>query len=139
RRPEQVKIRQIVTADEATAKRVSYTTTVNNFSDMAKAHSIAPEGASGGHLGPFSKQTMPAFFEAAFAMKRGQISTVLKSNYGYHIMILDEKIPEHNLSLDEARPLVTEKLMKGRREAAYQAWVEKALVAISIKAPSALW
>lgn len=139
KRPEQVKIRQIVTADEATAKRVSYITNANNFSEMAKAHSIAPEGAAGGYLGPFSKQNMPAFFEAAFSMKRGQVSTVLKSNYGYHIMILDEKLPEHNMSLDEAKPLVKEKLLHARREAAYQAWVEKALVAISVKAPSALW
>lgn len=139
RRPEQVKIRQIVVADENTAKRVRNTTTTANFSEMARIHSIAPEGKSGGHLGPFSKHGMPVFFEAAFTMKKNQISTVLKSNYGYHIMILDERIPEHGMSFDEARPVIHEKLLTAKREVAYQEWVEKALIAISVKAPSALW
>jgi peptidyl-prolyl cis-trans isomerase C len=139
RRPEQVRIRQIVVADENTAKRVSNTTTAANFTEMARTYSISPEGKNGGHLGPFAKHGMPAFFEAAFTMKKNQISTVLKSNYGYHIMILDEKIPEHGMSFDEARPVIHEKLLATKREAAYQEWVERALIAISVKAPSALW
>jgi hypothetical protein len=137
--PEQIVIRQIVVADEATAKKVSNQTTANNFSDMARQYSITPEGQSGGRLGPFGKHKMPTFFEAAFAMKKGQISTVLKSNYGYHIMIVDERIPEHNQSFDEVRPLILKKLLTVKKEAAYRDWVELALVAISVKAPSSLW
>ncbi len=136
---EQIVIRQIVVADETTAKKVSNQTTSSNFSDMARQYSITPEGKSGGRLGPFGKHKMPTFFEAAFAMKKGQISTVLKSNYGYHIMIVDERIAEHNQSFDEARPAIHKKLLTEKKEAAYRDWVELALVAISVKAPSALW
>jgi hypothetical protein len=137
--PEQIVIRQIVVADESTAKKVSNQTTASNFSDMARQHSITPEGQLGGRLGPFGKHKMPTFFEAAFAMRKGQISTVLKSNYGYHIMIVDERIPHHSQSFDEARPKILKKILNEKKEAAYRDWVELALVAISIKAPSALW
>lgn len=137
--PEKVRIRQTVVADESTAKRVLNQTTVQNFSDMARQYSITPEGRHGGKLGPFGKQGMPSFFEVAFEMRKGQLSPVLKSNYGYHIMIVDEKIPEHGMSFDEAAKVIEEKLLVGKKEVAYRAWVDRALVAVSIKAPSALW
>lgn len=136
---EKVSIRQTVLADESTAKKVRNLTTVHNFSELARQYSITPEGLSGGKLGPFSKHNMPSFFEAAFEMRKGQISSVLKSNYGYHIMIVDEKTPEHSMSFDEAQVVIRGKLLTLKRDAAYKAWVERALVAISIKAPSALW
>ena len=70
------------------------------LAEMAKEHSLSPEAERGGHLGPFPKGGMPAVFEYAFHMKKGDVSEVLKSNYGYHIIMLtDIKAPRQPRAL----------------------------------------
>lgn len=136
---ERVEIRQILLGDEDEAKKVRSHTNANNFAQMAKEHSLSPEAERGGHLGPFPKGGMPAVFEYAFHMKKGEVSQVLKSNYGYHIIMLLEKYPKKELSLDEARPRIMAILKKKHEEEAYRKWVDQALAAISVTSPKPVW
>jgi len=63
----------------------------SSFEDMAKAKSICPSRKKGGSLGWFGRNQMVKEFEtAAFAMKKGQISSPVKSQFGYHIIRVDD-------------------------------------------------
>lgn len=136
---ERVRIRQILLGDEDEAKRVRARTTAHNFEEMAKENSLSPEAERGGLLGPFAKGAMPAVFEFAFHMREGEVSEVLKSNYGFHIIMLLDKYPKKDLSLDEARPRISQILKKKREEEEYRKWVEQALAAISVTSPKPVW
>jgi len=137
--PQKVVIRQVVLATEEDAKKVRHKINVNNFSSLAKQYSIAPEAEDGGILGPFFQLEMPRVFDIAFSMRRGDISDVLKSNYGFHIIMLEKKIPTEKLSLVEARPQIEKKIIKQKREEEYQKWVELALNTVPVKAPKPVW
>lgn len=64
-----------------------------NFSMFAVLYSECPSAKVGGDLGYFGKAAMdPAFSAAAFALKPGQISNVVKSEAGYHIIQLNDRM-----------------------------------------------
>ena len=57
------------------------------FSKIAKEVSLCPSKKRGGDLGQFSRGKMVREFEkAAFALKKGEISPVTKTKFGYHII-----------------------------------------------------
>lgn len=64
-----------------------------DFETMAREYSIGPSGPRGGDLGFFNKKQMvPEFDAAAFALKKpGDISDIVKTRYGYHIIQLVDK------------------------------------------------
>ncbi len=66
-----------------------------NFSMFAVLYSECPSAKNGGDLGYFGKATMdPAFSAAAFALRPGQISNVVKSEAGYHIIKMEDRLGE---------------------------------------------
>ena len=63
-----------------------------SFTELAKTYSEGPSGASGGDLGFFGPGTMvPDFEKAAFALEVGEISDIVETQFGYHIIKLEEK------------------------------------------------
>jgi len=57
------------------------------FANIAKEASLCPSGKRGGDLGTFGRGMMVKEFEnAAFALQKGQISPIVKTKYGYHII-----------------------------------------------------
>jgi parvulin-like peptidyl-prolyl isomerase len=57
------------------------------FADLAKEHSDCPSGRSGGDLGQFGRgQMVPAFEQSAFGMEIGQVSDVVETDFGYHLI-----------------------------------------------------
>jgi hypothetical protein len=139
KRNERVQIRQVVTASESKAKQVRARARKNNFDQIARELSIAPEAEQGGLLKPFSKGEMPAVFDPAFTMRKGQISGILKSEYGYHVIMVVEKFPKKDLSLKDAEPHIRTILIRRWQDEVYQKWVESALAATDIKTPSPIW
>jgi len=74
------------------------------FEDAATKESACPSGKKGGSLGAFSKNDMvPAFSQAAFALNKGELSGVVETPYGFHIIRCDDKIPEQQLTLADAK------------------------------------
>jgi peptidyl-prolyl cis-trans isomerase D len=73
--------------------------------DLAKKYSEDPGSAKqSGSLGWIGKgQTVPEFEKTAFSLPKGQISDLVKSSYGFHIIRVDDKQDAHLKSLDEVK------------------------------------
>jgi len=57
------------------------------FANIAREVSICPSGKRGGDLGTFGRGKMAKEFEqAAFALQKGQISPIVKTKFGFHII-----------------------------------------------------
>ena len=57
------------------------------FANIAKEVSLCPSGKHGGDLGSFGRGKMVKEFEnAAFVLQKGQISPIIKTKYGYHLI-----------------------------------------------------
>jgi peptidyl-prolyl cis-trans isomerase D len=79
-----------------------------NFEDLAKKYSEDPGSAKqGGSLGWIGKgQTVPEFEKTAFSLPKGQISDLVKSSYGFHIIRIDDKQEAHMKTLDEVKDTI---------------------------------
>ncbi|MDR0880517.1 MAG: peptidylprolyl isomerase [Clostridioides sp.] len=83
-----------------------------DFAKVAKEYSQDSSAQSGGDLGTFGRGQMVAEFEkAAFSMKVGDISDLVKTQYGYHIIKLTDKDNEQT-SLEDAKETIKANLMK---------------------------
>lgn len=86
-----------------------------DFAKLAKDNSTCPSSQQGGDLGSFGKgQMVPPFEQAAFAMKPGEISDVVETQFGYHIIKLTEKKPAESVSFKEAQARI-EEYLKGQK------------------------
>src|SRR5450631_870295 len=82
-----------------------------DFAALAKANSTCPSSQQGGDLGYFGKgQMVPAFEKAAFVLKPGEISDVVETQFGYHIIKLTEKKAAEKVEFKEARPRIEDYL-----------------------------
>lgn len=105
KRPEEIHVRHILVkvddkGDEkaeqaAMAKIESVLAEVKadtDFAELARKHSEGPSAPKGGDLGFISKgQTAPSFELAAFSLKAGEISGVVQTSYGLHIIKVEER------------------------------------------------
>lgn len=63
-----------------------------DFAQLAKEKSKGPTGSTGGDLGYFSPEAMvPEFSDAAFKLKKGGISGPVKTQFGWHVIKLEDK------------------------------------------------
>jgi peptidyl-prolyl cis-trans isomerase SurA len=63
-----------------------------SFASLARSYSQCPSAESGGDLGYFSSGDMvPEFEQAAFTLSPGEISDVVETNYGYHIIKCEDR------------------------------------------------
>jgi parvulin-like peptidyl-prolyl isomerase len=90
---DEVTASHILVKEEATAKEVQAKLQAGEkFEDLAKQYSIDGSAASGGSLGTFGRGAMVKEFEdAAFALKPGEISDIVKTKFGYHIIKVTDK------------------------------------------------
>jgi peptidyl-prolyl cis-trans isomerase C len=82
-----------------------------DFAALAKENSDCPSKERGGDLGLFGRgQMTPPFETAAFAMKVGDISDVVETQFGYHIIKLTDKKDASTISFAEAKSKITNHL-----------------------------
>ena len=92
-----------------------------DFAELAKTYSEGPSKSNGGYLGSFRKEQMVApFSDTAFAMKAGDISEPVQTQFGWHIIKVEKVNEEKQKSLAEATPDIEKKLAE--KEAEYMAY-----------------
>ncbi len=112
---QQVKARHILVEDEAAAKEIIEELDGGaDFAELAGERSIGPSGPRGGDLGYFTTGTMvPAFSEAAFALEPGSYTAEpVQTQFGWHVILVEDKRDSPVPSLDEMREQLTEELTR---------------------------
>ncbi|WP_170376441.1 peptidylprolyl isomerase [Ruegeria atlantica] len=85
-----------------------------DFAEMAKEHSTGPSGPNGGELGWFGPgQMVPEFEAAVIAMDKGQISEPVKTQFGWHLVTLNDKRKTEAPELEQVRAELTQTLQQG--------------------------
>jgi peptidyl-prolyl cis-trans isomerase C len=102
---EQIRASHILVKTEAEAKDIEKQLKGGaNFEELAKKSSIDGAASKGGDLGWFGKGSMlPDFEQAAFSLKEGQTSGIVKTKFGYHIIKLTGKRPAGTRSFEEVK------------------------------------
>jgi len=92
-----------------------------SFDELAKSQSQDLGSAQqGGDLGFFGKGIMDkAFEEAAFTLEIGEMSEPIRSQFGYHLIKLEEKKPGGEKSLDDVKDEITQELKKQKAQRLY--------------------
>ncbi len=84
---------------------------LNKFISIAKEKSVGPSGPNGGDLGIFPKGKMvPEFDKEVFAMKVGTVSAPVKTQFGFHLIYLEEKNEAKNLGFNEVKEFIDQRL-----------------------------
>jgi peptidyl-prolyl cis-trans isomerase C len=102
---EEVHARHILVATEGEAKDIeAQLKNGADFAALAKQKSKDPGAAEGGDLGYFTKEQMvPEFAEAAFKLDKGQISDPVKTQFGWHIIKIEDKRIKPTPTFDEVK------------------------------------
>jgi len=97
-----------------------------DFAALAKEHSQDPQSAvQGGDLGFFPKgQMVPTFEAAAFSTPPGQITDVIETQFGYHIIKVAEQKPGRTVPVAEVRDKIRDYLQQRQRQEKTMALVE---------------
>jgi peptidyl-prolyl cis-trans isomerase C len=98
-----------------------------DFNELAKKNSADPgSAAKGGDLGFFSKgQMVKEFEEAAFSLKPGEVSPLVETTYGYHIIKVTDHKDANTTSLDKAKPQIKEMLTNQKKQQFAEKYVSK--------------
>lgn len=97
-----------------------------DFAELAKAHSDDPgSAANGGDLGFFSKGQMVAPFEkAAFALKPGQLSDLVETKFGYHMIKVTDRKDASVIAFEQAKGDIINKLTRKKQSELTKEYIE---------------
>jgi len=99
-------------------------TSGEDFAALAKEHSDDGSGQQGGDLGFFPREKMvPAFADAAFALKTGETSGIVTTQFGYHIIKLTDRKPAGMMPLDQVNAQLKQLLTEQKKQQQAQAFI----------------
>jgi hypothetical protein len=127
-RPETVDVSQILVDDEEEARELRRTlvSKTATFEDLARERSQGPEAASGGHLGVFAPGELPASFESqVFALKPGELSEVVSTDFGFHLFRVNRREGEKPLSLEDAKEAIRVQLLREKSDEAMERYLDE--------------
>lgn len=97
-----------------------------DFSTLARTFSEGPTGVKGGDLGFFGRgQMVKSFEDAAFALNPGEVSDLVRSSFGYHLINVIDKKPESIYPYDDVKESIYQNLRRQRVDKEVKHYVEK--------------
>ena len=98
----------------------------DDFAKLAKEYSQGPSNAKGGDLGFFKRgQMVPAFEEVAFKLKPGEVSDIVNTRFGYHLIKVVDKKPESTVPYEEIKERIGQYLKQEKVQKEVRQLVEK--------------
>lgn len=118
---EQVKAKHILVEEEATAKHIAEEIAGGkSFEDAAKEYSTCPSKERGGDLGYFGAgQMVPEFEKAAFEGAAGEVIGPVKTQFGYHLILVEDKKEKEVLPLEQVRTQLETTLLQQKKQTVY--------------------
>jgi peptidyl-prolyl cis-trans isomerase C len=118
----QIKASHILVKDEKTAQDVLAKVKGGaSFEELAKQFSMDSAAQKGGDLGWFSKGTMlPEFEKAAFGLKEGEASGIVRTKFGFHIIKLTGKRPAGQREFSEVKDQIKAALLPTKQQEVFQ-------------------
>jgi len=96
-----------------------------DFATVAQEKSEGPSSVSGGDLGTFGRgQMVPPFEQAAFGLAVGEISEIVETQFGYHIILVTEKVEAQTAPLEDVSPSIEQFLAGQKQDTALEAYVD---------------
>jgi parvulin-like peptidyl-prolyl isomerase len=115
--------------DEARAKIAAVRERVlagKEFAAEAAEHSMCPSGKEGGSLGWFSRGMMvPEFDQAVFSMNVGDVSDIIETQFGYHIILKTDHEAPREADFDDVREQIRDFIRHARRGEAMTVYVDE--------------
>jgi parvulin-like peptidyl-prolyl isomerase len=97
-----------------------------NFEDLAKKYSEDVSSSIGGEIGYVTKGNLVAEFEeAAFKLKEGEVSGLVESRYGLHIIKNDHVVPGRIKPFDDVKEEIRRRLLSESRKVHYDEWMTR--------------
>jgi peptidyl-prolyl cis-trans isomerase C len=117
------------------AEEVKELLATKSFTWVANHYSVDPAAKRGGDLGYLTKGNMITEFESViFKMKPGEISDIVKSDFGYHIIkLIGMREAQVKVSLDDVREQIMNELVMEKREKAYMDFLSSLKTAADIE------
>lgn len=116
---DEVRVRHILLETKADAEKIlKQLAQGRDFGTLAQAHSLGPSKVQGGDLGYFSRgQMVKEFEDAAFALEQGKVSKPVKTQFGWHILLVEDRrsseVPPFEAVKDRIRaPLIQQRAQK---------------------------
>jgi peptidyl-prolyl cis-trans isomerase C len=108
-----------------------------DFAELAKDNSGCPSSARGGDLGFFSRGRMvPAFEEAAFALEVGQVSDIVETQFGYHIIKVTDRKDASVTPFEQAKDDILKLLTQNRQAELAEEYIESLKAQANIVYPA---
>jgi len=108
-----------------------------DFAELAKSHSSCPSAPKGGDLDLFPRgQTTPAFENAAFELEIGQISEIVETEYGYHIIKATEHKDASTTSFEQAKDDTIKQLTQTKQSEIAEEYIASLRAAANIVYPA---
>ncbi|WP_404988372.1 peptidylprolyl isomerase [Clostridium culturomicium] len=122
-----VRAKHILVDSEEKAKEVKASIDGGvSFEEAAQKNSSCPSSSQGGDLGFFTRGRMvPEFEEAAFELAIGEVSEPVKTQFGYHLIKVEEKTAEVTKSFDEVKDQLKVNLLSQKQNATYLNFINK--------------
>lgn len=113
---QEVRARHILVKTEDEAKNIAKEITGGaDFGEMAKKHSQDQGGEGGGDLGYFTRgQMVKAFEEAAFALEKGKVSAPVQSEFGWHLIKVEDKRDRKPPAFEEVQDQIKAELVRAK-------------------------
>lgn len=114
RRPERVRLRQILVSERALAERaLADLRAGESFESVSRRLSDDPAAAAGGVQGELAFDDLPpAFAEVVFELEPGELSPIVAAEYGHHIFQVTDRLPAELVPLAVAAPSIRERLAR---------------------------
>ena len=109
----------------------------NDFATLAKENSTCSSSPKGGDLGYFSREKMvKPFSDAAFSLKVGQVSDVVETEYGYHIITVTDRKDATVTPFEKAKADIMEMLARQKKTELANTYIESLKSAAKIVYPA---